>query len=123
MGTHAMVGYWNIATGKVMASYIHYDGYVNGVGDMLVKHYNDDDSAWMVANGGYLSSLVEDYEDSRKQSVHADPAEEFTSVDDYLKTGFDYAGAPYVYLWDGENWFCATRSEKFTDVETLLDRG
>ena len=120
MGTHAMVGYWDTKTGEVKASYVHYDGYVEGVGDTLVKHYNDDDAAWLVANGGYLSALDEDYEKSRLEAVHGDPAVAYASVEAYLKDGFDYAAAHYLYLWDGDVWFVAPRGEKFTDVETVL---
>jgi len=65
MGTHAMIGIWNEKTGEVAASYVHYDGYVDGVGAMLVESYNDAARAAIVATGGYLSSLYKDYADSR----------------------------------------------------------
>lgn len=123
MGTPSMIGYWDAKTGEVKASYCHYDGYLEGNGATLVAHYNDDDAAWLVANGGYLSALDADYEKSRLEAVHKDPAVAFASVDAYLKDGFDYAGAQYSYLWDGEAWFVAGRGEKFTDVETLLGKG
>lgn len=123
MGTPSMIGYWDAETGEVKASYCHYDGYVKGNGATLLEHYNDDDAAWLVANGGYLSALDEDYEKARADAVHKDPAVHFGSVEAYLKDGFDYAGAQYSYLWDGEAWFVAGRGEKFTDVETLLGKG
>lgn len=123
MGTHAMIGYWDASTGKVKASYCHYDGYLKGVGATLVEHYNDDDAAFLVADGGYLSALDEDYEKARADAVHKDPAVDFGSVEAYLKDGFDYAGAHYIYLWDGDEWYCAPRHEKFTDVKTLLGEG
>jgi hypothetical protein len=123
MGTHAMIGIWNPETDEVTASYVHYDGYVKGgVGETLVKHYHGNLLASTVATGGYLSSLSENYARDRAEAVHVDPAEKYKSVEEYLKEGWDYAAAHYMYLWDGEAWFGAARGEKFTDVETLLGR-
>lgn len=124
MGTRSLIGYYNAETGAVKASYVHYDGYVRGgVGQMLVEHYNDDDAAWLVGTGGYLSGLEEDYEAARKASAHSDPATDFASVKEYLEKGFDSCGAEYVYLWDGEAWFVAPEGKKFTDIETVLVGG
>lgn len=113
MGTHAMIGIWNSDTNEVSASYVHYDGYVEGVGSELVTNYNDAERAALVATGGYLSSLSADYEDSRSAAVHSEGAVAFLSVEDFLAEGFDYAGAEYLYLWDGESWFVA--------MDTLAD--
>lgn len=107
MGAHAMVGIWNAETGEVTASYVHYDGYVAGVGAELVASYNDPKRAALVATGGYLSSLSADYAESRATAVHSDKAVAFLDVEDFLAEGFDYAGAEYLYLWDGEAWFVA----------------
>jgi hypothetical protein len=123
MGTHAMIGVWNSETGEVSASYVHYDGYVEGVGEMLVTAYNDNESAAMVATGGYLSSLSEDYAESRTAAVHSDKAVAFLNVEDFLAEGFDYAGAEYLYLWDGETWFVALNTlgeEKETFEEVAM---
>lgn len=107
MGTHAMIGIWNAETGEVSASYVHYDGYVDGVGAELVANYNDAERAALVATGGYLSSLSADYAESRAAAVHSDKAVAFLDVEDFLAEGYDYCGAEYLYLWDGEAWFVA----------------
>ena len=125
MGTHAMIGIWNETTGEVSASYVHYDGYVDGVGAELVENYNDKWRANVVATGGYLSSLSENYVDSRNAAVHSDKSVEFASVEDFFAEGFDYAGAEYLYVWDGEAWFVAINtfgSEKkaFEEVAMIL---
>lgn len=126
MGTHAMIGIWNEETGEVSASYVHYDGYVEGgVGSMLLESYNDAARAALVATGGYLSSLEHDYAAARAAAVHSDRAVAFASVEDFLAEGFDYAGAEYIYLWDGEAWFVALNTlggEKtlFEEVEMKL---
>lgn len=122
MGTRAMVGIWNQETETVTASYIHYDGYVEGVGRTLVEHFNDPAQAALVATGGYISSLESDWTRSREGSVHADSATVFNSVEDYMKNGYDHSGAEYLYLYDGNIWFYASIDETrlFEEVEMNL---
>jgi hypothetical protein len=115
-----MIGTWNAETNEVTASYVHYDGYVEGVGRTLVENYNTPFMAEVVATGGYLSALGDNYDISRAESVHSDPAVNYSSVDEYLKEGWDYAAAHYMYLWDGEAWFFAPRGGKFEEVEMNL---
>ena len=122
MGTSAMIGIYNQKDGSVTASYCHYDGYVDGVGRTLFDHYNTMYDAEIVAKGGYISSLENDYFVSRKQAVHADPAIAYNSVKVFLTGGIDYAGADYLYLFDGSAWFFTSTSNKlgFEEVEMNL---
>ena len=122
MGTHAMIGVWHEETNEVIASYVHYDGYVEGVGKTLIEHYNDQSRAETVAHGGYLSALFPSYIESRRDAVHNDRPNVFKSVDEYLDEGSDIAGAHYLYLWDGEAWFYAERygRKTFEEVEMNL---
>jgi hypothetical protein len=120
MGTHAMIGVWNSETGEVTASYVHYDGYVEGVGRTLVNSYNTVELAEVVASGGYLSSLEDDYSASRADSVHRDPAPRYSSIEEYMNDGYDY-GAEYIYLWDGEAWFYAHRDGRTTFEEVQMN--
>ena len=124
MGTHCQIGYFDQTTGKVFASYCHYDGYIDGVGVTLVNHYNTHTDAIAVATSGYFSSLKTNLSDSLAASVHKDvPVTKYTSVVDYLKDGHNDCGADYLYLWDGSAWFVAPRDEAlFTDVETMLEK-
>lgn len=123
MGTAAMIGIYN-EDGSVTASYCHYDGYVEGVGRTLVENYNTQYDAEIVAKGGYMSSLEEDYLDTRQVAVHTDPAVEFDSVSNFLSEGADYAGADYLYLWDGKAWFFAPTFKKvgFEEVQINLKK-
>ena len=122
MGTHAMIGIYNKEDGSVDASYVHYDGYVDGVGKTLVNFYNSQYDAEMVAKGGYLSSLENDYLASRQLSVHQDAAVTYESVEQFMENGYDYAGADYLYLFDGEIWFFASNygERRFEEVEMNL---
>jgi len=122
MGTHAMIGIYNKEDGSVKASCCHYDGYLEGVGRTLVNSYNTQYDAEMVAKGGYMSALYDDYMETRKEAVHSEIAVPYESVGQYLKNGFDYCGADYIYLWDGEAWFYAKygANASFEEVEFNL---
>lgn len=122
MGTSAMIGIYNKEDGSVNASYCHYDGYVDGVGRTLFENYNTQYDAEVVAKGGYVSSLETDYLVSREKAVHSDPAIDYDSVDAFLKSGVNYAGADYLYLFDGNAWFFTSTSNRlgFEEVEMNL---
>lgn len=122
MGTHAMIGFYDNETGNVQATYVHYDGYLGGVGRTLVENYNTPDQARAVATAGYLSGLTEDLTESLQESVHKDqPAIPYESVEQFMKNGYDYYGADYVYLFDGTAWFFAEPGTKFEEVEMNLN--
>jgi len=124
MGTASMIGVYNKEDGSVTASYCHYDGYVEGTGRTLAESYNSQYDAEIVAKGGYLSSLDDDYRVSRQSSVHQDAAVTYSCVSEYLNEGVNYAGADYLYLFDGNVWFFAPTSQKigFEEVEINLKK-
>lgn len=121
MGTHAMIGVVN-ENGSVEASYVHYDGYLEGAGRTLVECYDTQELANMVAKGGYISSLSESYAKSRLNSVHSNPPVMYSSVQEFMNEGYNYAGAEYLYLFDGEAWYFASVHDQplFEEVEMNL---
>ena len=56
MSTHSFIGY-ETETGSVVGVYCHYDGYLDGVGYMLKKHYIDPAKIKALVELGSLSSL------------------------------------------------------------------
>lgn len=122
MGTSAMIGVYNKEDGSVTASYCHYDGYLAGVGRTLYENYNTQYDAEVVGKGGYVSSLESDYLESRKQAVHSDAAIIYDTVEVFLKCGANYAGAEYLYLFDGVAWFFTSTENTcgFEEVEMNL---
>ena len=124
MGTAAMIGVYNKEDNTVTASYCHYDGYLEGVGRTLVESYNTQYDAEIVSKGGYMSALYDDYFDTRKEAVHQDAAIQYDSVSNFLSEGGDYAGADYLYLFDGGAWFFAPTYKKvgFEEVEINLKK-
>ena len=123
MGTPSMIGIVN-EDGSVTATYCHYDGYLEGNGRTLVNVYNSPSRAHAVATAGYLSGLSENLNESIETSVHKNEKPVvYDSVKVYMKCGYNHAGADYLYLFDGEAWFYATRTKadrRFEEVQMNL---
>jgi hypothetical protein len=123
MGTPSMIGIVN-EDGSVTATYCHYDGYLEGNGRTLVNVYNSPHRALAVATAGYLSGLSENLNESIETSVHKNEKPVvYDSVKVYMKCGYNHASADYLYLFDGEAWFYATRTKadrRFEEVQMNL---
>lgn len=89
----------------IISSYVHYDGYVTGVGATLLRHYNDEGAALAVATEGYLSGLKASLSESRDVTVeHNRGVKPAASIDrDQLIKTADASWAEYIYLWD-DGW-------------------
>ena len=122
MGTSANIGIYNPKTDSITASYCHYDGYVEGVGRTLVTSYNSQYDAEIVAKGGYLSSLSDDYLESKTNSVNSDASVVYEDIEQFYKHSFNDTGAEYAYVWDGNVWFVATENKGFEEVQINLKK-
>jgi hypothetical protein len=106
---------------KVTAIYCHFDGYKEGVGAILDKHYQDVDKVLRLMNLGNLSALSQEigaYQDFSNRETHQEDwclaygrdrgeteqeARTFDSVADWV-TNFN-SGEEYYYLYTiGEGW-------------------
>lgn len=116
MGTSSMIAIKN-EDGSVTASYCHYDGYVGYNGMMLKECYNTQELASAVANSGYVSALNEDLQDSIDKSANVDNPVVYECSDEYLLTGWEYCGAQFLYLWDGEQWlYSSLKNHGWNDI-------
>ena len=110
MSTNSLVAYLN-EDGSVVSSYVHYDGYATGVGEMLLEHYNSDklarDLAWCL---GYASSLKETISESHEDRANTDEAETYESYEDFEEYIRECSHLEYVYVWDThkDEWLVAT---------------
>ena len=113
MSTNSLVGYLN-EDGSVVTSYVHYDGYATGVGEMLLENYNTDkcarDLAWCL---GYASSLKETISESHEDRANTDEAEVFEDYHEFEEYIRENSHLEYVYVWDstkvvGGKWLVAT---------------
>ena len=110
MSTNSLVAYLN-EDGSVVSSYVHYDGYATGVGEMLLEHYNSEerarDLAWCL---GYASSLRETISESHEDRANTDEAETYESYEDFEEYIRECSHLEYVYVWDThkDEWLVAT---------------
>ena len=110
MSTNSLVAYLN-EDGSVVSSYVHYDGYTTGVGEMLLEHYNSEerarDLAWCL---GYASSLKETISESHEDRANTDEAETYESYEDFEEYIRECSHLEYVYVWDStvSEWIVAT---------------
>jgi len=110
MSTNSLVAYLN-EDGSVVSSYVHYDGYATGVGEMLLEHYNFEerarDLAWCL---GYASSLKETISESHEDRANKDEAVTYESYHDFEEYIRECSYLEYVYVWDTteDRWMVAT---------------
>ena len=105
--------------GKYYGVYGHWDGYFDGVGSMLHKHYNSQDRAEALVRLGDFSALypsldaqpdgtVSDFDTDSKHSIfyHRDRNENWEDVRPYIADTYEEAAKTqgYDYLWDGKEW-------------------
>ena len=110
MSTNSLVAYLN-EDGSVVSSYVHYDGYATGVGEMLLENYNSDKSARDLATTlGYASSLRETVAASHEDRANSDVAEVYEDYHEFEEYIRECSHLEYVYLWDTneDHWIVAT---------------
>ncbi len=137
MGTCSHVG-MTMSDGTVQAVYIHWDGYPNGVGAILLEHYIDPEKIKALINLGSLSCLgpelgekhkFEEHNDQWCTAYHRDRDEELMvdthkNVDQYLCGKSDSCGGgKWCYLWDGTQWLGSREDgDTFVPVAELIQR-
>ena len=110
MSTNSLVAYLR-EDGSVVSSYVHYDGYATGVGEMLLENYNLRVLARDLAEKlGYASSLGETIEASHEDRANSDEAETYESYEDFEEYIRECSHLEYVYVWDfhKDEWLVAT---------------
>ena len=110
MSTNSLVAYLR-EDGSVVSSYVHYDGYATGVGEMLLENYNSDKCARDLATTlGYASSLSETVAASHEDRANTDEAEVFEDYHEFEEYIRECSHLEYVYVWDThkDEWLVAT---------------
>lgn len=103
MGTRCFIGI-RTHPNVIIGIYNHFDGYLSGVGAMLLKHYDTEDKAWNLISYGNRSSLGDKPE----------RGSELSSLD---STGnIEYGNGPYADNLDDEY------SEKQRDYNDIIPR-
>jgi len=131
MATRSAIGFLEY-DGSVTGIYCHFDGYLEGVGQMLVTHYNDTYKVLDLLELGDLSAIGEeigekhpfshfgsDLSDAQYDKLYGKmcrsyardrgencPAKDFVSAREFRS---HYRDCDYFYLYDGKEWTYATR--------------
>ena len=114
MSTNSLVAFGH-EDGTVTSSYVHYDGYATGVGEVLLENYNSKELARELATTlGYASSLNKTVTLSRKGRENSAEPEvyiDFLDFEEYIR---ENSHLEYVYIWDNSpltnKWMVASWS-------------
>lgn len=100
MGTRSFVG---IMVGdKCHAVYVHWDGYLNGVGAELQGYRKQDEVEELVSHGDRSSLEGEYYKDRGEDDVDPIEYENFNELFDAA----DGSGAEWYYIFNDGTWYC-----------------
>ncbi len=116
MSTRGLIAIQN-EDGKTHSSYAHFDGYLDGVGAILINHYTTKEKAEELIALGPMSGIEETIE--KCVAYHRDRGEKYQepvvwdNADTMLKNAEDRFWAEYCYLFkDGEWYFDTTYDPK-----------
>lgn len=107
MGTRSLVAIQKAQ--NIQSSYVHFDGYVTGVGGTILRHYNNTKGALHLAKLGYASSLCATIAETFEHTVeHNRDVQPETLKDRAALLAYaDNCNAEYVYLYDNGAWLVA----------------
>jgi len=135
MATRSAIGFVEY-DGSITAIYCHWDGYLEGVGNTLLKHYNNTYKVLDLLELGDISSLGEElgvkhpfschmtnlspqaYDDAYGKMTTAygrDRGENCPAKDFADATAFrsNYTDCDFFYLYDGKEWTYAERGRPY----------
>lgn len=112
MSTRSYIAIENPTTKEILAIYVHSDGYPDGVGDYLIKHYNSFDKAIKLFDYGYASYLGSTIDECcfyhRDMGRELEPTENYDSewfLMDRLKGD---CWIEYIYLFKNNQWLVSS---------------
>ena len=104
------------STNKIFSIYVHWDGYLEGVGTTLLKFYNDKTKIMKLISNGNISSLDDTVETTQfyeSVSSHDEKAKIFVNKIKWKKTFQEFN-----YLWKDGDWYEVSKKipRKLTDL-------
>ena len=113
MGTRSLVGV--MVGDKCRAVYVHWDGYLEGVGAGLQDYTTQAEVEELISHGD-RSSLEDGFYKDRGETGVA-PVE-YATFTEFLN-GADYCGAEYYYIFKDGVWYCGDTYAQFGDGTKL----
>lgn len=108
--------------------YCHFDGYINGVGKVLLEHYNDEEKAKKLISKGGFEALQEDF--NKIQHYPDSPILHFKDKTQLLEEAKQNLSIEYFYLFSDGDWLVLdtyeykrgkVRYKDFVFLETALN--
>ena len=112
MSTRSYIAIQNPTTKEILATYVHSDGYPDGVGYCLIKNYNSYDKALNLFNYGqasYLGSTIDEC-----CFYHRDMGRELEPTENYKEEWFLMNSLKgdnwieYIYLFKDNQWLVSS---------------
>lgn len=113
MGTRSLVGV--MVGDKCRAVYVHFDGYLEGVGRELQGYTTQAEVEELISHGD-RSTLEDGYYKDRGET-DVDPTD-YATFEEFLN-GADYCGAEYYYIFKDGVWYCGDTYAQFGDGTKL----
>jgi len=93
----------NVKSDDLQYIYCHFDGYINGVGETLLKYYSEKEDIDKIFKHGDISSLPSNPDDIKEQAYKDRPAE-VNSEYLLMRSLSGDIMIEYVYLWKDNKW-------------------
>ena len=105
MSTNAIIANTD-GNGNYVSTYVHWDGYIEGVGKTLLNNYNEMSQAYDICRLGYISALMPTKEETKKEAINNEPPIHTYSNDQFEKYLDTFCSIEWVYIYDEseEKW-------------------
>lgn len=103
MSTRSRVGIKE-KDGTVRSVYIHWDGYVAGVGRALYEYYRNADKIEQLINLGDMSSIGREIKECEPYTQRGEDLNIATDTVESFKKNWASCGEEYVYLYTNGRW-------------------
>ena len=108
MSTRSNVAVEDPMTKEIKVIYVHSDGYPDGVGNCLLKHYNSYEKAKELVNKGSASFIDETIEECKFYETEEDSFKTYNNEYCFM---YDMRGdimIEYIYLFKNNKWVVST---------------
>ena len=116
MSTRSHIGVLN-DDNSVDYIYVHFDGYPEHNGRILVENYNSEEKAKELIDLGDLSSLHSTLVETSK-TVYNEPKSKASHYRLWLNRNL--GNIPYIYMWKDNKWSCFRNSGDYNTKEINL---
>ena len=124
MSTKAAIGIEN-NDGSILGIYCDYDGYLEGVGQILNKHYQNETTVRNLIELGNIKFLGDniwatEYFIREHNEMNNEP-QLLTNVEDFERYFYQ---VPYYYIWSENKWICRQSADKilnYCELSNVID--